>query len=264
MCIGSKTVHRIVAFAFLGNPPSEKHVVDHIDRRRDNNCIQNLRWISLSENMLRHPSVRKEIIKASGSLDNFFENPTTALGLDPNINWLSTISKEDSERAREQLLKWNESDRPHKVGIPGNRVLGNVQPLPPVPQIAPDIESLTPLAMQRRWKTPTEFPNCPNQLGPNPLLEYSLNIRSASVFSRDRYKESLVELAELGDGLLSVLVRFCDVSSVKPWAVTKITFENERFVHESSGTYFELNGAKKRHYGLLGIPFSGESIDDFC
>lgn len=264
LCIGSETVHRIVAFAFHGVPPSEKHVVDHIDRRRNNNRVENLRWVTLSENVLRHPSVRKKVINASGSLESFFENPNTASKLEPSIGWLSTISKEDSEKAREQLLKWAEADGFLKGGIPGNRVLGNLQPRRQAPEPILEIDSLTPLAIQRRWKTPTEFPSCPNQLGPKPLLEYSLNLRSDSVFARDRYKESLVELAELGDGLLSVLVRFSDVSSVKPWAVTKITFENGRFVHESSGTYFELNGAKKRHYGLLGIPFSGESIDDFC
>lgn len=262
--LGSVSVHRIVAVAFHGAPPSENHVVDHIDRRRNNNRVENLRWVTQSENLLRHPSVRKQIISAAGSLDNYFENPQAASSLSPSIGWLSTISKEDSKKAEEQLLKWAASDGFHKNGIPGNRVIGNQQPRRPVPEAIQESESLTPLAMQRRWKTPTEFPRCPSQLGPNPLLEYSKNLHSDAIFSKDKYKESLVVLAELGDGLLSMLVRFSEASSVKPWAVAKITFENGRFFHEAYGTYFELNGAKKKHYGLLGIPFFGESIDDFC
>ena len=37
-------VHRLVALAFLGSPPSTKHSVDHINRQRDDNRVVNLRW----------------------------------------------------------------------------------------------------------------------------------------------------------------------------------------------------------------------------
>ena len=43
-------VHRLVAQAFIPNPES-KLTVDHIDRNKQNNCVSNLRWCSLSENM---------------------------------------------------------------------------------------------------------------------------------------------------------------------------------------------------------------------
>ena len=36
MEIAGQSVHRIVAFAFLGNPPTTQHVVDHIDTNRRN------------------------------------------------------------------------------------------------------------------------------------------------------------------------------------------------------------------------------------
>ena len=44
------TVHRLVAEAFIPNPNS-KPQVDHIDRNRKNNKVDNLRWCSLLENM---------------------------------------------------------------------------------------------------------------------------------------------------------------------------------------------------------------------
>ena len=53
--------------------------------------------------------------------------------------------------------------------------------------------------------------------------------------------------------------------SVKDWALSKITVENGKFVHESVGTYFSLEGALNAYSELLGIdaPY-GETIDDFC
>ena len=43
-------VHRLVALAFLGPPPTPEHTVDHFpDRRRDLNHASNLRWATLPE-----------------------------------------------------------------------------------------------------------------------------------------------------------------------------------------------------------------------
>jgi hypothetical protein len=44
-------VHRLVALAFLGPPPSLKHEVAHNDGNRRNNCATNLRWATHAENM---------------------------------------------------------------------------------------------------------------------------------------------------------------------------------------------------------------------
>jgi hypothetical protein len=43
-------VHRIVALEFIYNPKS-KEQVNHIDGNKSNNCIENLEWLSRSENM---------------------------------------------------------------------------------------------------------------------------------------------------------------------------------------------------------------------
>ena len=44
-------VHRLVANAFLGQPPSKRHVVAHCDGSRDGNHPWNLRWATQRENM---------------------------------------------------------------------------------------------------------------------------------------------------------------------------------------------------------------------
>lgn len=45
----SRYIHRLVAQAFIPNPSNHKYV-DHIDRNKENNNIENIRWVSASEN----------------------------------------------------------------------------------------------------------------------------------------------------------------------------------------------------------------------
>ncbi len=153
MYIGRIKVHRIVAVAFLGPPPSKQHVVDHIDRDRTNNSIENLRWITNLDNLIRHPGVRKRIINAYGSLDKFFEDPNNSSNeLEPPFAWLKLVSKEEAQKSREKLQKWTESDRFVKRGVLSNRVHGNLQSIPPPrpPLPIPEKQSLTSITIQRR------------------------------------------------------------------------------------------------------------------
>lgn len=45
------TVHQVVAYTFLGDPPSHDYTVDHINRVREDNCACNLRWASPTEQL---------------------------------------------------------------------------------------------------------------------------------------------------------------------------------------------------------------------
>ena len=47
------SVSRLVAFAFIDGHNEEKNTVDHIDGDVNNNCVENLEWVSQSENNKR-------------------------------------------------------------------------------------------------------------------------------------------------------------------------------------------------------------------
>lgn len=65
VCIGPRSkrkriaVHRLVALAFLPLDPQRKSV-DHIDGTRDNNKVENLRWVTSKENS-NHPIALKRM-----------------------------------------------------------------------------------------------------------------------------------------------------------------------------------------------------------
>lgn len=76
MEIGSARVHIIVAMAFYGARDTKIYVVDHIDTNRQNNRIENLRWLTRLENVLLNPNSRKKIEYICGcSAEEFLANP---------------------------------------------------------------------------------------------------------------------------------------------------------------------------------------------
>ena len=45
-------VHRLVANAFIGKQPSDDYVINHKDYNRQNNCVDNLEWLTQKENSI--------------------------------------------------------------------------------------------------------------------------------------------------------------------------------------------------------------------
>lgn len=265
MQIGSEVVHRIVATAFHGEQPSEKHIVDHVDTNRRNNRAENLHWITRLDNILLNPVTRRRIEIAYGSIEAFFENPRTPINSEgiKNFEWMRTVTKEEAQESRERLERWAASDTASKGGALGEWVFAAKPRTDLEPDTVRDVQSLTTNALQRNWRTPSAFEQCPDACKADALVEYARRLTAGSVFARNAYGDSLTVMAAQGDGFLSI-VSHQPSNSIKGWAVAKVTIEDGKFVHEAMGTYFTPEGAEKKHCGLLGRPFEGETIDDYA
>ena len=79
-------IHRLVAIAFLDNPDGLPEV-NHIDENKKNNHVENLEWVTKSENNMhgtkreRHAAqIKRSVLQYStdGQLINEWESPTDA------------------------------------------------------------------------------------------------------------------------------------------------------------------------------------------
>ncbi len=262
----SETVHRIVATAFHGQQPSEKHIVDHIDTNKKNNRPENLRWITRLDNILLNPITLSKIIYKYGSIDNFLSNPSKPLDgtLEQNFDWMRTVTKEESENTKTNLLNWAKEGKIPNGGQLSEWIFLNFgQQIDTSEKENKLIESLTKNAIQKNWKTQCEFPNCPSLLTENSLKDYKQRLEKERTFSKNKYGESIIENAETSENEKELFV-LTSSENMKPFAIAKIYIENKNFVHENLGAFFTLIGAQKQFNLALGREWHGEdSIDDY-
>lgn len=255
MEIAGQRVHRIVAFAFHGNPPTEQHVVDHFDTNRRNNRPENLRWLTRLENALNNPITRARIENICGSIEVFLADPSVLRGhekIDPNFSWMRAVSPEEARASLERLTNWAKEHPKPQGGSLGEWVFqerkpSNIpytpmhyhqpEPVELEPEVAPqETKSLTPNAIQLDWKHPVEFPCCPQQETDKPLETYLTNLKEGKVFSKNNYGESTVLRFGLTDS--NTLWVMCNISiGWKTHAITKITFKDGIFYHENMGVF---------------------------
>jgi len=112
LIIATEMIHRIVATAFHGAPPTEQHIIDHIDTNRHNNRPENLRWFTKLENILRNPVTRKKIEFICGcSAEEFLANPAKYREKFQNSNyaWMRSVSEQEAEVCLKNFQTWAES-----------------------------------------------------------------------------------------------------------------------------------------------------------
>lgn len=272
--IASVRVHSIVATAFHGEAPSNQHVVDHIDTNRRNNRPGNLRWITKLENVLLNPITAKRIAIVCGSVEAFLADPPRFRNQfqDPNYDWMCHVTPEEAQISLERLLAWAKSDKYPSGGTLGAWIFDRsisafADPLQ-VPAYSDAIQSKTDNALQRNWQTISEFPCCPNEFDGDPMSSYAANLKVGSLFcSNEIYFALALKFAFSGDRkTIVVLTESADPkTAIKPWAMTKISFENDSFVHSSLGSFFTELGAEK-HYTLeQGLEWlGGDTVDVYC
>lgn len=110
MMISSHRVHIIVAKAFIPGNEDGKMVVDHIDTNRCNNRVENLRWLTKLENVLRNEATLKRVTYlCGGDINKFIENPSCLqdlTGSNQDIMWMRTVTPEEARLAMERISSW--------------------------------------------------------------------------------------------------------------------------------------------------------------
>lgn len=273
MNLDVEVVHRIVAWAFLGNPPSSQHVVDHIDTNRRNNRPENLRWLTKLENALNNPNTLRKIIHHCGSIEAFVRDPSVLnkyVDKHSNFEWMRAVSREEALNALKNLGRLSRISK-HNGSATSSKGMGewlykcdvnnssHIQtPLPS--QKNGLLPSLTSNAMQRNWKTPTEFLLCPDSCGENGLEAYYSRLATDVKFCSNKYGDSVVsDYAYLptGDAFL-VMCKSTEENPVKPWSLLSVACQDGFYIHESISMFFSEDGAKKEMTLKLGKEWRGE------
>lgn len=274
MYLGQARVHRIVALAFLGESPTNEHIVDHIDTNRKNNRPENLRYLTKLENALINPITRSKIIYYCGSIEAFLENPKMlrekANKIDKNLEWMRQVTPSEAQNCLKNLQYLSLRDEKRDTVSQG---MGEwiYQPInfdkqKNISINECDTEAIFPeIARQRNWKTPTEFLCCPQEFNENPIDAYDKNLKKDSAFSRNRFGTSLIIDFAISKDKESLLIITKNEESIKPYALTRVTYENNFFIHTSLGSFFREDGAYKYWTIEQGLEWNGgEVFDDYC
>jgi hypothetical protein len=228
-----------------------------------------------------------------GSIENFIKDPSClrdVAGANQDVAWMRTVSAEEAKIAYENVMEWAKYRPTKKVreekGLDSPKVYDSEwmfkshkfrfgQPSPTVtielahahnPHYNPYVNAIYPaVAVQLKWNTPTEFPCCPEDVGENSLREYASRLVKDEVFSRNGvWSSKVVESALYNDGHgLAVMTE--PVGGGLKFGVAKIYIDDGKIVHETEGTYFTEEGARKYYTLLQGLEWTGgDCFDDFC
>eukprot|EP00438_Fugacium_kawagutii_P020111 Skav226963 [mRNA] locus=scaffold51:243434:244045:- [translate_table: standard] len=105
-CRYSVVVHRLVAYAFLGPPPSLQHTqVNHKDLNPGNNCVENLEYVTPSENVRHFHANKTSSQKLNGKqAHGRLQGSQDDVDQHPGEEWrrvdLDGLLKERAERLR--------------------------------------------------------------------------------------------------------------------------------------------------------------------
>ena len=179
---------------------------------------------------------------------------------------MRTVTKEEAENTKNNLLKWAKDGKVSGKGNLGEWIYSNLgESKEKLPEKNISVSSLTENAVQKNWKTPSEFPNCPMEIEDNSLVKYCERLDKGKVFAKDKYKKSTVHNAKISKSTNELLVICHHPDQLKHWSLAKVFIKDQKFVHESLGTFFKLTGAEKEFTIALGEKWEGgETFDDLA
>lgn len=296
MYIGQHRVHIIVATAFYGEKDSKVYVVDHIDANRCNNRAENLRWLTRLENiLLNEDTYRKITYLCGGDIMKFVNNPSCLRDLtnNPDISWMRTVTAEEAKSAyaRVQSMRRQQPKNNHSEQHIENEDLKRKeqaeamewyrtqndwhftapkQPVYSTPDPVFNKAAYPTTALQKDWKTQTEFLCCPTESTETPLQDYFNNLAIDKIFTKNEFgKYAVLDFVMLNDGKeILVATKSCQdngLGGAMSYGLAKIYHSGFQFLHESIRTFFSENSVKKQFTLLQGKKWNGpDSIDDYC
>ena len=122
-------------------------------------------------------------------------------------------------------------------------------------------------AVQKDWRTPTDFPLCPTDYSDNGLLDYYANLSMGKVLTENIYGGTVIlEYAiNTEQTHIWVLCKRTEKYPIKPWVLTGIYIDNGKFVHENLHSFFEEKGGYKYFTLAQGKEWlGGDCEDDYC
>jgi hypothetical protein len=263
---GKVRIHRIIATAFHGSPPAHNYVVDHIDTNRQNNRPSNLRWVTRFENTVFNPITRKKIEYLTGvEINEFLSDPNKYKDCfkAPDVSWMRSVTEEEAKACLENLSKFDQQK--NKNMSKSSNGIGEWVYIDPKYSYANNgIQCTNPLVKLHGWRTPTEFPLCPEKVEDNPIENYFKKLDKGFAIAKNCYGYSIIEnIAKVNNEKIVIISKI--PSKIKNYALMTITFEDGLYVHASKRTFFEKVGAEKYFTLEQGLEWTGpDSIDDYC
>lgn len=242
---GGEAVHRIVATAFLGEPPTDKHVVDHIDTNKQNNRPENLRWVTRLENIILNDKTRQKLEYIFGcKIEEILADMSILRSKDipPQFSWMREVSKEEAQSC---LFNWNI----WKAAV-DKRVR---------------MDAIRKLSFRNKEYDKSNYPLEPDKVS---LDEYAKVLEAGKVFFKKEYfnevSEFVIEDLVYNDIIGKITVATKASGGVKSSYTTEITISNGKFNYEPH-SYFDPNSVVKAMTLAKGEEWTGgDTIDDYC
>lgn len=126
--------------------------------------------------------------------------------------------------------------------------------------------SLTPGAAQLiNWRTPTEFPLCPDPTKGKSIQDYFELLEKGEIITKNEYGFSTIEEAAWSENGKIIVKCKMPESSMTPWSIMYIFMEDGLFIHGTDRTYHTIEGANKYFTLYQGKEWTGgDVLEDYC